>query len=128
MEYGISRTIDRPFDEVNSDVRTALTEHGFGIVSEIDMQATLRNKIGVEIDSQIILGACNPQYAHRSLQIEPSIGLLLPCNVVIRKTEAGTVVEMINPEMLVQITDNPEMKQIANEVTENLAAALASLK
>ena len=128
MEYGISRTIDRPFDEVNADVRTALTEHGFGIVSEIDMQATLRNKIGVEIDSQIILGACNPQYAHRSLQIEPSIGLLLPCNVVIRKTEAGTVVEMINPEMLVQITDNPEMKQIANEVTENLAAALASLK
>ncbi len=128
MEYGISRTIDRPFDEVSSDVRTALTEHGFGIVSEIDMQATLRNKIGVEIDPQIILGACNPGYAHRSLQIEPSIGLLLPCNVVIRKTEAGTVVEMINPEMLVQITDNPEMKQIADEVTENLAAALASLK
>ena len=128
MEYGMSRTIARPFDEVNADVRTALTEHGFGIVSEIDMQATLRNKIGVEIESQIILGACNPQYAHRSLQIEPSIGLLLPCNVVIRKTEAGTVVEMINPEMLVQITDNAEMKQIANEVTENLAAALASLK
>ena len=128
MNYGMSRTIARPFDEVSADVRTALTEHGFGIVSEIDIQATLRNKIGVEIDSQIILGACNPQYAHRSLQIEPSIGLLLPCNVVVRKTEAGTVVEMINPEMLVQITDNPEMKQIADEVTENLAAALASLK
>lgn len=128
MNYGMSKTIDRPFDEVNEDVRTALAEQGFGIITEVDMQTTLRNKIGVEIDQQIILGACNPKYAHRSLQIEPSIGLLLPCNVVIRKTDAGTVVEMINPEMMVQITDNPEMKQIANEVTEKLAAALASLK
>lgn len=127
MDYGMSKTISRPFDEVNAEVRTALSEQGFGIVSEIDMQATLRNKIGVEIDPQIILGACNPKYAYRSLQVEPSIGLLLPCNVVIRKTDAGTVVEMINPEMMVQITDNPEMKEIANEVTEMLAAALATL-
>ena len=128
MNYGMSKTIERPFDEVNAEVRSALAEQGFGIVSEIDMQATLHNKIGVEIDPQIILGACNPKYAYRSMQAEPSIGLLLPCNVVIRKTDAGTVVEMINPEMMVQITDNPEMKQIADEVTEMLAAALASLK
>ena len=128
MEYGMSRTIKRPFDEVNADVRTALSEQGFGILSEIDVQATLLNKLGVEIDSQLILGACNPKFAHRSLQAEPSIGLLLPCNVVIRKTDEGTVVEMINPEMMVQITDNPEMKEIADEVTGLLSAALASLK
>jgi len=128
MNYGMSRTINRPFDEVNAEVRTALTEQGFGIVSEIDMQATLHNKIGVEIDSQIILGACNPMFAHRSLQAEPSIGLLLPCNVVIRKTDAGTVVEMINPETMVSITENPAIAGIANEVTAKLAAALASLK
>ena len=128
MNYGMSRTIDRPFDEVDQEVRAALADQGFGVVTEVDMQATLLNKIGVEIDPQIILGVCNPKYAHRSLQIEPSIGLLLPCNVVIRKIDTGTVVEMINPEMMVQITDNPEMKQIANEVTEKLAAALASLK
>lgn len=128
MNYGMSKTIDRPFDEVNAEVRTALTDQDFGIITEVDMQATLRNKIGVEIDSQIILGVCNPKYAYRSLQIEPSIGLLLPCNVVIRKTDAGTVVEMINPEMLVQITDNSEMKQIANEVTEMLSKTLDSLK
>ncbi len=128
MNYGMSRTIKRPFDEVNADVRTALSEQGFGILSEIDVQATLLNKLGVEIDSQLILGACNPKFAHRSLQAEPSIGLLLPCNVVIRKTDEGTVVEMINPEMMVQITDNPEMKEIADEVTGLLSAALASLK
>jgi len=128
MNYGMSRTINRPFDEVNADVRAALTEQGFGIITEVDMQATLHNKIGVEIDPQIILGACNPMYAYRSLQAEPSIGLLLPCNVVVRKTDAGTVVEMINPEMMVTITDNPAISEIANEVTEKLAAALASLK
>jgi uncharacterized protein (DUF302 family) len=128
MKYGMSRTLNRPFDDVVKDVRDALAEQGFGIVTEVDMQATLHNKIGVDIDPQIILGACNPKYAHRSLQAEPSIGLLLPCNVVVRKTDAGTMVEMINPEMMITITDNPAISGIANEVTEMLAAALASLK
>lgn len=128
MNYGMSRTLNRPFEEVDQEVRAALAEQGFGVVTEIDMQATLRTKIGVEIDQQIILGVCNPKYAHRALQAEPSIGLLLPCNVVIRKTDAGTVVEMINPQMMAQITEGPEMAQIADEVTEKLSAALASLR
>lgn len=124
----MSRTINRPFDEVTAEVRAVLAEQGFGIVSEIDMQATLRNKIGVEIEAQLILGACNPKFAHRALQAEPSIGLLLPCNVVIRTTAAGTVVEMINPQMMAEITEGPGMKQIADEVTELLSQALVSLK
>ncbi len=128
MNYGMSRTINRPFEEVDQEVRAALAEQGFGVVTEIDMQATLRNKIGVEIDQQIILGVCNPKYAHRALQAEPSIGLLLPCNVVIRTTDAGTVVEMINPQMMAEITEGPDMAQIADEVTEKLSAALASLR
>ncbi len=128
MNYGMSRTLDRPFDEVNEEVRAALAEQGFGVVTEIDMQATLRTKIGVEIDQQIILGVCSPKYAHRALQVEPSIGLLLPCNVVIRKTDAGTVVEMINPQMMAEITEAPEMQTIADEVSEKLSAALASLR
>lgn len=128
MNYGMSRTINRPFDEVTAEVRAVLAEQGFGIVSEIDMQATLRNKIGVEIEAQLILGACNPKFAHRALQAEPSIGLLLPCNVVIRTTAAGTVVEMINPQMMAEITEGPGMKQIADEVTELLSQALVSLK
>lgn len=128
MEYGMSRTINRPFDEVNAEVRAALAEQSFGIVSEIDMQATFKNKINKEIEPMLILGACNPNYAYRALDAEPSIGLLLPCNVVIRQADEGVVVEMINPEMMVQITDNADVAQIANEVTEKLSAALASLK
>lgn len=128
MNYGMSRTINRPFDEVNAEVRAALAEQSFGIVSEIDMQATFKNKINVEIEPMLILGACNPNYANRALKAEPSIGLLLPCNVVIRKTDAGVVVEMINPQMMAQITEGPEMAQIADEVSEKLSAALASLK
>lgn len=128
MNYGMSRTINRPFDEVNAEVRAALAAQSFGIVSEIDMQATFKNKINVDIEPMLILGACNPNYANRALQAEPSIGLLLPCNVVIRKTDAGVVVEMINVHMMAEITSAPEMAVIADEVSEQLSAALASLK
>lgn len=128
MTYGMSLTLERPFDDVLAGVRDALAGQGFGVVSEFDMQATLRAKIGVEIDRQLILGACNPALAHRSLQVDPSIGLLLPCNVVIRSTETGTVVEMINPQILVAVTENPEMQQIATEVTERLEAAMETMR
>ncbi len=128
MTYAMSRTLNRPFDDVVTDVRDALAQQGFGVVTEINMQETLRTKLGVEIDRQLIFGACNPTYAHRALQAEPSIGLLLPCNVVIRSTDDGTVVEMINPQMMVEITQSPGMHQVANEVTEKLTAALESLR
>jgi uncharacterized protein (DUF302 family) len=128
MNYGMSRTINRSFDEVNAEVRAALVEQSFGIVTEIDMQATLHNKINVDVEPMIILGVCNPKFAYRALQAEPSIGLLLPCNVVIRKTDAGVVVEMVNPQMMAEITEGPEMAQIADEVSVLLSAALASLK
>ena len=128
MNYGMSRTINRPFDEVNTEVRAALAEQSFGIVSEVDMQVTFKNKLNVEIEPMLILGACNPNYAFRALNAEPSIGLLLPCNVVLRKTDAGVIVEIINPQMMAEITEGPEMAKIADEVTEKLAAALASLK
>ena len=108
-------------------MREALAGEGFGVVSEIDMQATLRTKLGVETDPYLILGACNPAYAHRSLQADPSIGLLLPCNVVIRRADTGTVVEMINPQMLVDVTDNLDMQPIAQAVSDKLAAAMHTL-
>ena len=128
MNYGMSLTLDQPFDEVVTNVRAALAKEGFGVVTEVDMQETLRTKIGVEIDKQLILGACNPTFANRSLKAEPSIGLLLPCNVVIRSTDEGTLVEMINPEIMSQITESPEMHQIAIEVTEKLNAAMNNLR
>ena len=104
MAYGMSTTVDRPFDSVVTEVRSALAQQGFGVITEIDMQATLRNKLGEEIGSHVILGACSPSHAFRALQAEPGIGLLLPCNVVVRADESGTVVEVINPEMLVDLT------------------------
>lgn len=128
MSYGMSLTLARPFDDAVAAVREVLAGQGFGIVSEIDMQQTLRNKLGLEIDRNLILGACNPGFANRALQAEPSIGLLLPCNVVVRSTEGGTVVDMIDPQIMVELTENPEMQQIAGEVAEKLSAALESLR
>ena len=128
MSYALSIDLVQPFDEVVPQVRQALAANGFGIVAEIDLQQTLKNKIGVEIEPHLILGACNPRYAHRALQVEPSIGLLLPCNVVIRHTGEITVVEAINPETLVTLTENPAMTALAHEITAALNAALDTLR
>ena len=127
MSYGMSTTVDRPFDEVLADVRGALAAQGFGIITEIDIKKTLHTKIGADVDEQVILGACSPNHAYRALQAEPSIGLLLPCNVVVRATDEGTVVDMVNPQMMVELTSSEEMAAVADEVNESLSAALASL-
>lgn len=127
MSYCMSRTITGEFDEVEARVRAALAAQGFGVVTEIDMQATLRAKIGAEIDRHVILGACNPGFAHRALQVEPEIGLLLPCNVVIREAADGIVVDVIDPQMMTELAQSPQMQAIADEVGEKLSAALASV-
>ncbi len=125
--YGMSTKVDRDFDSTVADVKSALAEQGFGIITEIDMQATLKAKLGVETDRQVILGACNPGFAHRSLQAEPSIGLLLPCNVVVRSADDATIVEMINPQMMVDLTGNPDVAELAREVSDRLSTALAAV-
>lgn len=125
--YALSATIDRDFDATVADVRAALGDQGFGVITEIDMSATLLSKLGVEIDRQVILGACNPGFAHRALEAEPSIGLLLPCNVVVRATPAGTVVEMIDPDMMTTLSGNPAIGDVADEVRTSLTAALAAV-
>ncbi len=128
MSYALSMDLIQPFEEVVPQVKQALAANGFGVVAEIDMQKTLKNKIGVEIEPHLILGACNPRFAHQALQVEPSIGLLLPCNVVIRHTGEVTVVEAINPETLVTLTENPEMAALAHDLTAALNAALETLR
>ncbi len=128
MSYALSIDLVQPFDEVVPQVKQALAANGFGIVSEIDMQKTLKDKIGVEIEPQLILGACNPRFANRALQDEPSIGLLLPCNVVVRHTAGVTVVEAINPETLVTLTENPALTALAKELTAALNASLDVLR
>lgn len=124
MEYGLTATINRPFESVVQEVKEALSEQGFGVLTEIDMKATLKKKLDVDVADQVILGACNPTYAYKALQTEPSIGLLLPCNVVVRSEGSSTMVEMINPQTMVDVTHNPEMAAVADQVTHLLQAAL----
>lgn len=124
MNYGMRIDVERGFDETVAMVREALAENGFGVLTEIDVKSTLKNKIDVDVDEQIILGACNPHFAHQALQVEPSIGALLPCNVVVRTTQGATVVEAIDPATLVAVTGNPDMEPLAEQVSSALKAAL----
>ncbi len=128
MGYKRSVTIDRPFASVEPQVRAALAKQGFGIVSEIDMAATLRTKIGAEIEPEVILGACNPGFAYRSLQAEPAIGVMLPCNVVVRAVGETTVIDVQDPALMGGLTGNAEVAAIADEVGVLLDAALAEIR
>jgi uncharacterized protein (DUF302 family) len=128
MSYAVSIDLEQPFDEVVPQVRQALAANGFGIIMEIDMQKTLKDKIGADVGPYLILGACNPGFANRALTVEPSIGLLLPCNVVVREAAGVTVVEAINPQTLVTLTQNPAMAELTVEVTAALTASLDALR
>jgi uncharacterized protein (DUF302 family) len=105
-------------------VKESLAAEGFGIVAEIDMQATMKNKIDVDIPAQTILGACNPHAAKRALEVEPSVGLLLPCNVVVREGDGVTIVEAINTQMIAQVTGNAELDELSTDIGVRLQAAL----
>ena len=127
MTYGTTVVLDRPFDDVVAAVRVALSDQGFGVLTEIDVQATMKSKLDKDLPPYLILGACNPPLAYRALQAEPSVGLLLPCNVIIRQTDQGTVVEAIDPMTMVSISGNPALQPIVDEVAGRLNAALAAL-
>jgi uncharacterized protein (DUF302 family) len=127
VSYALTTTLTTPYDETVEAVRAALGEQGFGVLTEIDIKATLKKKLDVDVPAQVILGACRPPLAHAALQAEPSIGLLLPCNVVVRETEDGTVVEAVDPQTMVAMTDNGDLQTVADEAKERLEKALASL-
>ena len=128
MTYGISTTLDQPFDATVTAVRAALAGQGFGILTEIDMAATLKKKLDVDIPAQVILGACNPPLAHRALQAEESVGLLLPCNVVVRALgDDTTLVEALDPLVMVQVTGNTALQAVSEDAAARLRAALATL-
>lgn len=126
MDYGFSVWLDLPFAHAIERVRVALTAGGFGNLTEIDVQA-LRAKLGEEMEDYLILGACNPPLAYRALGVDRRIGLLLPCNVVVRAADGGTVVEAMDPQVMVQIGDRVELTPIADEATARLRAALDTL-
>ena len=134
MSIALSTTVRAPFADAVARTRGALAAQGFGVLTEIDMKATLTTKLGRdagdELGDYLILGACNPPLARRAVGIDRQIGLLLPCNVVVRGNPAddGTVlVEAMNPQLLVQVTDQPELQPVADEVTAKLQAAIDSL-
>ena len=125
---GMSVRLDVPLDEALERARTALADQGFGILTEIDVAATLRTKLGVEVAPQVILGACNAPLAREGLRIEPDLGLLLPCNVVVRVDQDGTtLVSALDPELLVSVPGRPELAPIAAEAKTRLQNALATI-
>ncbi|TQF08052.1 DUF302 domain-containing protein [Kitasatospora acidiphila] len=129
MDYGITITLDTPFEQTVDRVRAALAEQGFGVLTEIDVRATMQAKLGAEMEDYLILGACNPPLAHRALSAERQIGLLLPCNVVVRAaTDGGTLVEAMDPQLMVTVTERAELREVADEAATRLRAALAALK
>ena len=127
MSYGLTKTMNRPFADVVEDVRAALADQGFGVITEIDMKATLKKKLDVDVEEQVILGACSPSHAYRALQADASIGLLLPCNVTVRQVGDDTVVEMIDPQTMVDLSAAPDMAAVADEVGEKLRTAMSAI-
>ena len=128
MDYTINRLIrDAGFDAVDARTRAALADAGFGILTEIDVKATLKKKLDVEMPAYRILGACNPAMAHRAIGIEPRVGAMLPCNVILRETAGGVEVSAIDPVASMQAIENAEMKRVAGEVRDMLAKAVAAI-
>lgn len=129
MSYYLAKTVDGPFDRTLTDVIERLKSEGFGVLSDIDVQMTLKNKIGAEIPKYRILGACNPSFAHDALKIEDKLGVLLPCNVIVRETADGRVeVASIDPGVAMERTGNPALKPTAEEVRRRLANVIDALQ
>ena len=125
--YGLGTTVALPYAETITRTKAALKEQGFGVLSEIDVRATLKEKRNVDFRPYVILGACNPALAHRALETELDIGLLLPCNVVVYEVDGGSMVEAIDPERALDIVGTPELAAIAAEAKALLLRALESV-
>ena len=131
MTIALSTALHTSFADAVARTREALTQQGFGVLTEIDMKATLKAKLGDDMEEYLILGACNPPLAHRAVNADRQIGLLLPCNVVVRADrtdESSVIVEAMNPQILVEVTGEPALRDIADEVTRKMQAAIDSLQ
>lgn len=125
--YGFGTVLNAPYEQTVTLVKDALKAEGFGVLSEINVKQTLNEKLGVEMAPYLILGACNPPLAHRALTAEPEIGLLLPCNVVVRAEGDHTRVDIADPEAMLGIVGKPELNEVATEAKQRLQRVVAAL-
>jgi uncharacterized protein (DUF302 family) len=127
MQYGMLATVPLSYDQAIGRVTDELKKEGFGILTTIDVKDTLKKKLDVDFKRYAILGACNPSFAHQSLQAEEEIGLLLPCNVVVYEKNGGTVVGIFDPRVMTTLTDNAQLRTIASDVRTKLERVLKAL-
>ena len=125
--YAFGKQVNMGFEQAVAAVTQALAREGFGVLTEIDVQATLKKKLNLERPPYKILGACNPQFAHRALDAEPQIGALLPCNVIVREEGGKTIVEFMDPDAVLKLVERPEIGAIAAEVRQRLQRVMAAL-
>ena len=125
MDYTISKNIDRGFDEAVQAVTDALKEEGFGVITDVDLKDKLKEKLGIDFRNYKILGACNPAMAHKAIELEDRIGVMLPCNVLVQEKDGGKVeISAINPLSSIGATGNEQLQSVASEVSERLRAAV----
>lgn len=128
MSYTINRMFnDATLDDIDARTRKALADHGFGVLTEIDVQVTMMKKLDVEMPGYRILGACNPKMAHQAIGIEPRVGAMLPCNVILREVDGGVEVSAIDPVASMQAIENAELTAVAGEVRDLLAKAVEAI-
>lgn len=127
MVFEESVVVTMPFDEALAEVKTSLAAEGFGTLTEIDVQATLKDKVGKEMARFVIVGACNPSLASRAIDIEPQVGVLLPCNVVVREVEGGVLVEAMDPGVMATLVEQEDIRPIADEARRLIGNALGRL-
>ena len=125
--YGITTRLDLPYEEAVERTRSALKEEGFGVLTEIDVKATLKKKLNRDFRKYVILGACNPPLAHRALQVELEIGLLLPCNVIVYEEDGGAVVSAFDPMAAMSMAENPALDEVAATVQVKLRRVIENL-
>jgi uncharacterized protein (DUF302 family) len=128
MDYTKTIELDLPFDEAVPAVKACFAAQGFGTLTEIDVQATLETKLGKDIGPYLILGTCNPQLAHQAIGIDPAIGALLPCNVVVRRHQGRTLVQALDPAIMAAVPGRDELEPIATEAARRVEAALHQLE
>jgi len=128
-DYGLRATINVPYEEAIKKTTAALKEEGFGVLTEIDVKATLKKKLDVDFRRYVILGACNPPLAHQALTNELEIGLLLPCNVIVYETDEGqSTVSVVNPMAMMSVSDNKALQNVANEAQTRLSRVIESIQ